>query len=319
MATIEKLFNFDDQLLTRELAGQREDTMFGNSMPKGYGAVGMGWNKMLRGLFNNNDSILKEKAIAEQALQMTQQQLGGDMSDPSKMYGVLIKNLTELGASPGSITRVAERKVKADATAATTSLAASNEAFKNYMTEREYERKLESDKNKLNKDVDANLIKIEKQLDDRIKLEPDFMKNQALSVLRPTEGYFFDFEGDTTGQALDILTRQFIRAKGPNGKPLFNGLTDALETAKSVLVRSGPETGFLWQSADKINEDALYAIAAQEIRTRGGVGSSAPTPTTQQDVPQGPEGTTFVGSLDDGKYAIFEYEDGRQVVIKGTE
>ena len=123
MATVEGLFNFDEKLLARDIAGQREDYMFGNNMPKGYGAVGMGFNKMLRGLFNNDDPILKEKALAEEALQMTQQELGGDMSDPSKMYGVLIKNLNELGASPQSISQVADKKAVIDSTATENSIA----------------------------------------------------------------------------------------------------------------------------------------------------------------------------------------------------
>ena len=123
MATIEGLFNFDDKLLARDIAGQRQDYMFGNNMPKGYGAVGMGFNKMLRGLFNNDDPILKEKALAEEALQLTQQELGGDMSDPSKMYGVLIKNLNELGASPQSISQVADKKAVIDSTATENSIA----------------------------------------------------------------------------------------------------------------------------------------------------------------------------------------------------
>ena len=123
MATVEGLFNFDEKLLARDIAGQREDYMFGNNMPKGYGAVGMGFNKMLRGLFNNDDPILKEKALAEEALQLTQQELGGDMSDPSKMYGVLIKNLNELGASPQSISQVADKKAVIDSTATENSIA----------------------------------------------------------------------------------------------------------------------------------------------------------------------------------------------------
>ena len=110
MATVERLFNFDEKILARDIAGQRQDAMFGNSMPEGYGGIGMGWNQMLRGIFNNNDSILKEKALAEEALQMTQQQLGGDMTDPAKMYGQLMKNLTDLGASPDSISMVADKK-----------------------------------------------------------------------------------------------------------------------------------------------------------------------------------------------------------------
>ena len=123
MATVEGLFNFDEKLLARDVAGQREDYMFGNNMPKGYGAVGMGFNKMLRGLFNNDNPILKEKALAEEALQMTQQQLGGDMTDPSKMYGVLMKNLNELGASPQSVSQVADKKAEIDANADQASIA----------------------------------------------------------------------------------------------------------------------------------------------------------------------------------------------------
>ena len=123
MATVEGLFNFDEKLLARDIAGQREDYMFGNNMPKGYGAVGMGFNKIMRGLFNNDNPILKEKAIAEEALQMTQQQLGGDMSDPSKMYGVLMNNLNQLGASPQSISQVADKKAVIDATATENSIA----------------------------------------------------------------------------------------------------------------------------------------------------------------------------------------------------
>ena len=122
MATVEGLVNFDEKILARDVAGQRQDYMFGNNMPKGYGAVGMGWNKMLRGLFNNDDPILKEKAIAEEALQMTQQQLGGDMSDPSKMYGVLLQNLNKLGASPQSVSQVADKKAIIDTTATQTSI-----------------------------------------------------------------------------------------------------------------------------------------------------------------------------------------------------
>lgn len=316
MATVEGLFNFDEKILARDIAGQREDYMFGNNMPKGYGAVGMGWNKMLRGLFNNDDPILKEKAIAEEALQLTQQQLGGDMSDPSKMYAVLMKNLNELGASPDSITKVAERKVEADATLAATRLATAKEQFNNNMAVMEYGRKVQNDKDSIEQKTDANMLKVEKQLEDAIELEPKYMENQALSVLRPTEGWN-DFDGGTAGQALYTLTRQLIRAKGPNGKGLFNGLTDALETAKSILVRSGPEAGTWWWSDDKIDTNKLYSVAAEEIQRRGGTSSDTSTQTQQEDIPMGPSGAEFVETLSDGRH-VFRFEDGREVVTKGS-
>ena len=316
MATVEGLFNFDEKLLARDVAGQRQDYMFGNNMPKGYGAVGMGWNQMLRGLFNNDNPILKEKAIAEEALQLTQQQLGGDMSDPSKMYGVLMQNLTQLGASPDSITKVAERKTEADTASATTRLATAKEEFNNNMAVLEYGRKVQGDKDSVEQKTDANMLKVEKQLDDQLELEPKYMENHALSVLRPTEGWN-DFDGGTAGQALNTLTRQLIRAKGPNGKGLFNGLTDALETAKSILVRSGPEAGTWWWSDDKINTDKLYRVAAEEIQRRGGTPSNTSTQTQQQDIPMGPSGAEFVETLSDGRH-VFRFEDGREVVTKGS-
>ena len=164
MATVEGLFNFDEKILARDVAGQREDYMFGNNMPKGYGAVGMGFNKMLRGLFNNDNPILKEKAIAEEALQLTQQQLGGDMTDPAKMYGALIKNLNELGASPQSISQVADKK-------ATIESDASNQEIANHL-------KLLTLNQSAQKDSQSNINnfrtfrqKVAKQLTDELKLD----------------------------------------------------------------------------------------------------------------------------------------------------
>ena len=317
MATIEGLFNFDEKLLARDVAGQRNDFNMGQLAPGPWGLAAAGMNRIGRGLFNNPDGILKEKAIAEEAIQMTQQQLGGDMTDPAKMYSVLMKNLTELGASPDSITKVSQRQTEAASTQATSRLATAKEQFNNNMTVMEYGRKLKGDQDGLEKDVNTNMLKVEKQLEDKLKLEPKYMESQALSVLRATEGWN-DFDGGTAGQALDVLTKQLIRAKGPDGKGLFNGLTDALETAKSILVRSGSEAGTWWWSDDKINTDKLYSEAAGEIQRRGGTSTDTATQTEQQqEVPMGPEGTTFVETLSDGRN-VFLYSDGREVVTKGS-
>jgi hypothetical protein len=318
MATVEGLFNFDEKLLARQVAGQREDAMFGNTMPKGYGAIGSGWNQMLRGVFNNDNPILKEKAIAEEALQMTQQQLGGDMTDPAKMYSVLMKNLTDLGASPDSITKVSQRQTEAASSQATASLAASQQEFTNVMALSTLADKKQMNQEAIDKNTTKGMEVLEKQLADQIKIEPKYMENQALSVLRPTEGWN-DFDGGSSGQALEVLTKQLIRAKGPDGKPLFNGLSDAVETAKTVLVASGPEAGNWWWSNDQINTDELYKVAAQEVQRRGGTsgGTGTSTQTEQQEAPMGPAGATFVETLSDGRH-VFQYEDGREVVTKGT-
>jgi hypothetical protein len=129
MATVERLFNFDDQLLARQVAGQRDDYHMGQLAPGPWGLAAAGMNRIGRGLFNNNNELLQEKAIVEEALQLTNTQLKGDMSDPSKMYGELLKNLTTLGAKPESITKVADRKAMIDADTATNELNASIKAL----------------------------------------------------------------------------------------------------------------------------------------------------------------------------------------------
>ena len=317
MATVEGLFNFDEKLLARDVAGKREDYMFGNNMPKGYGAVGMGLNKMLRGLFNNDDHILKEKALAEEALQMTQQQLGGDMTDPSKMYGILMKNLTELGASPDSITKVADRKTEADSTAAASSLATSQQEFNNILALNEVTRNQEKDQETRDKNATKGIETIEKQLAKRLEVEPDYFKNMAKGLLNdPSWDLRADFNGDTTGKALEQLTGMFVRAKGPNGKALFNGLIEAETEAKNILKNSKPTATHFW-GADTLGPD-MYADAANLIKERGGAKPTATAKTQEKPDPVGPTGTTFVETLPDGR-DVFMYEDGREVVTKGTE
>ena len=104
---IEKLFNFDEQSLTRELAGQKEDAQFGALMPKGYGAVGAGFNSIVRGLFGSQDPALQEQTKVNQAFKNVNDRLG-DTSDPIKLYEELLKELSSVGASPRSIAGVAQ-------------------------------------------------------------------------------------------------------------------------------------------------------------------------------------------------------------------
>ena len=275
MATVEGLFNFDEKLLARQVAGQREDAMFGNSMPKGYGAIGSGWNQMLRGVFNNDNPILKEKALAEEALQMTQQQLGGDMTDPVKMYSVLMKNLTDLGASPDSITKVSQRQSEAAASQATASLANSQQEFNNIIKLSELDSKNMMNQEAIAKNAVKGMEVVEKQLEAKLKVEPDYFTNMAKGLLNDSSwDWRADFNGDTTATALKELTGMFVRAKGPDGKALFNGLLDAETEAKSILKQSKPEASHFW-GADKLNTDSedpnsLYNLAGRVIQNRGG-------------------------------------------------
>lgn len=104
---IEKLFNFDEQSLTRDLAGQKADAQFGALMPKGYGAVGAGFNSIVRGLFGSQDPALQEQTKVNQAFKNVNDRVG-DTSDPIKLYEELLKELSSVGASPRSIAGVAQ-------------------------------------------------------------------------------------------------------------------------------------------------------------------------------------------------------------------
>lgn len=104
---IEKLFNFDEQSLTRDLANQKADAQFGALMPKGYGAVGAGFNSIVRGLFGNQDPALQEQTKVNQAFKNVNDRVG-DTSDPIKLYEELLKELSSVGASPKSIAGIAQ-------------------------------------------------------------------------------------------------------------------------------------------------------------------------------------------------------------------
>ena len=323
MATIEGLFNFDEKLLARDVAGQRNDFNMGQLAPGPWGLAAAGMNRIGRGLFNNPDGILKEKAIAEEAIQMTQQQLGGDMTDPAKMYSVLMKNLTELGASPDSITKVSQRQSEAASSQAAASLANSQQEFNNIIKLSELDSKSMMNQETIAKNATKGIEVIEKQLEAKLKVEPDYFTNMAKGLLNDSSwDWRADFNGDTTATALKELTGMFVRAKGPDGKALFNGLIDAETEAKSILKQSKPEASHFW-GADKLNTDSedpnsLYNLAGRVIQNRGGAEGVATANTQEQPDPVGPTGTTFVETLPDGRN-VFLYSDGREVVTKGTE
>ena len=163
MATIEKLFNFDDQLLGRQLAGHKDDFQMGQLAPGPWGLMAAGVNRIGRGLFNNNDDLLKEKAAAETALSTVQEQLGDDISDPDKLYPALIKELSAAGANPKSILQVQEvyANQKAASNKATIdTLKLQNELYK---TERDYTTGI---KNKGDAYIQKNQDALRKQMNE---------------------------------------------------------------------------------------------------------------------------------------------------------
>jgi hypothetical protein len=106
MATIEGLFNFDEKLLTRQIAKDNYGASLGRATEGPWGPMVMGVNKIGNAIFNNDDKILREQTLANTALQETMEELGGDTSDMTKLYDMLSEKLVEKGASAETLMKL---------------------------------------------------------------------------------------------------------------------------------------------------------------------------------------------------------------------
>ena len=214
MATIEKLFNFDDQLLGRQLAGQKDDFQMGQLAPGPWGLMAAGVNRIGRGLFNNNDDLLKDKAAAETALSTVQEQLGEDISDPDKLYPALIKELSAAGANPKSILQVQE--VYANQKAASNksqieTLKLQNELYK---TERDYTTAI---KNKGDTYIQKNQDALRKQMNED--------ENYGVGDLKAL-GFDDPNDKNIIGAYRNILD-EALGFRDEKGEPMFESISEA--------------------------------------------------------------------------------------------
>ena len=214
MATIEKLFNFDDQLLGRQLAGQKDDFQMGQLAPGPWGLMAAGVNRIGRGLFNNNDDLLKDKAAAETALSTVQEQLGEDISDPDKLYPALIKELSAAGANPKSILQVQE--VYANQKAASNksqieTLKLQNELYK---TERDYTTGI---KNKGDTYIQKNQDALRKQMNED--------ENYGVGDLKAL-GFDDPNDNNIIGAYRNILD-EALGFRDEKGEPMFESISEA--------------------------------------------------------------------------------------------
>jgi hypothetical protein len=214
MATIEKLFNFDDQLLGRQLAGQKDDFQMGQLAPGPWGLMAAGVNRIGRGLFNNNDDLLKEKAAAETALSTVQEQLGDDISDPDKLYPALIKELSAAGANPKSILQVQE--VYANQKAASNKSTIETLKLQNelYKTERDYTTAI---KNKGDTYIQKNQDALRKQMNED--------ENYGVGDLKAL-GFDDPNDNNIIGAYRNILD-EALGFRDEKGEPMFESISEA--------------------------------------------------------------------------------------------
>lgn len=222
MATIEKLFNFDDQLLARQIAGQRDDFNMGQLAPGPWGMMGAGINRIGRGLFNSNDDLLKEKAAAEGALATVQAQLGEDISDPDKLYPALIKELAANGANPKSILQVQEVYAAQSAVKAKTSL----DTLK-------FQTGLETDLIKIDETNEKNTNQViqnnTKDLQTRIKTDPGFGTAELKAM------GFNDPEGIGLVTEFQGMIEETLSYTDERGNPKFKTVDSAVQHIKKTL------------------------------------------------------------------------------------
>ena len=265
MATIEKLFNFDDQLLGRRLAGQKDDFQMGQLAPGPWGLMAAGVNRIGRGLFNNNDDLLKEKAAAETALSTVQEQLGEDISDPDKLYPALIKELSAAGANPKSILQVQE--VYANQKAASNksqieTLKLQNELYK---TERDYTTGI---KNKGDTYIQKNQDALRKQMNED--------ENYGVGDLKAM-GFDDPNDNNIIGAYRNILD-EALGFRDEKGEPMFESISEAKAHIAKVFRnnKNNPELGydegfefFNMLDDDELNTDMfrllVRAEAGQEV------------------------------------------------------
>ena len=260
MATIEKLFNFDDQLLGRRLAGQKDDFQMGQLAPGPWGLMAAGVNRIGRGLFNNNDDLLKEKAAAETALSTVQEQLGEDISDPDKLYPALIKELSAAGANPKSILQVQE--VYANQKAASNksqieTLKLQNELYK---TERDYTTAI---KNKGDTYIQKNQDALRKQMNED--------ENYGVSDLKAL-GFDDPNDNNIIGAYRNILD-EALGFRDEKGEPMFESISEAKAHIAKVFKnnKNNPELGydegfefFNMLDDDELNTDMFRLLVRAE-------------------------------------------------------
>jgi hypothetical protein len=260
MATIEKLFNFDDQLLGRQLAGQKDDFQMGQLAPGPWGLMAAGVNRIGRGLFNNNDDLLKEKAAAETALSTVQEQLGDDISDPDKLYPALIKELSAAGANPKSILQVQE--VYANQKAASNKSTIETLKLQNelYKTERDYTTGI---KNKGDTYIQKNQDALRKQMNED--------ENYGVSDLKAL-GFDDPNDNNIIGAYRNILD-EALGFRDEKGEPMFESISEAKAHIAKVFRNNknnkelGYDEGFeFWNpwDDDELNTDMFRLLVRAE-------------------------------------------------------
>tara|TARA_R110000803_G_scaffold139163_2_gene205839 strand:- start:4018 stop:5007 length:990 start_codon:yes stop_codon:yes gene_type:complete len=325
--TLDKLFNFDEQTLARQVMNENKYKAQAAADKNGWGNTVAGFSRLTDnvigpgGILGVKDPLLEKSSKIESILSESssaKNEDGTNMS-PLQMQKVILNRMQQ-DPSLGKESLMLAEKIANDE--ATTSKIEYDRAIKEIQLGNTLDVAQTNRDDKYARQSD----RIVKQVERKVIADPYFWRDEIKSVLRGDEWFSSDFEGDTTGAALEELTMKLIDARktDANGNAtglMFNGLQQALDTAKKIIKDSNPETGLTWWNDDKINKGDITKLAINEISRRNGrpenlvIGSDKEG--ANEVTPVGPEGTTFVEMTPDGR-AVFKYPDGREVVAKGS-
>ena len=274
--TLDKLFNFDEQTLARQVMNERKYAQTAANDKNGWGNTVAGFSRLTDnvvgpgGLLGAKDPLLEKSSKIESILRDSsnlKNEDGTDMSSLQRQKSIL--NRMQQDPSLGKESLMLAEKIAND------EAATSKIAYDSGIKEIELGNALTTAQSNREDKFTKQSDRLVKQVALKVKADPDFWVSAVKSVLPADAWLSNDFEGDTTGRALEALTMQLIDARktDANGTPtglMFNGLQQAVDTAKTIIKDSKPKAGFWWFTDDTVDMTEITRLADNEVAHRNG-------------------------------------------------
>ena len=273
--TLDKLFNFDEKTLARQIMRENKYKAQADADKHGWGNTVSGFSRLVDntigpgGALGVKDPLLEKSSKIEAILRDSsnlKNEDGTDMSSLQLQKSIL--NRMQQDPSLGKEALLLSEKISVE------QAAANKIAYDRGIKEIELGNTLDAAQSNKEEKWSKQEERLIKQIERNVKVNANYWKDEIMSVLKPMEEYL-DFEGDTTGRALEALTMQLIsgRKTDKNGTPtglMFHSLQQAKDVAKDIIRKSKPEAGLTWWHDDEIDMVEIQRLAINEVSSRQG-------------------------------------------------
>jgi|TARA_R110002074_G_scaffold216373_2_gene386247 hypothetical protein len=273
--TLDKLFNFDEKTLARQIMRENKYKAQADADKHGWGNTVSGFSRLVDntigpgGALGVKDPLLEKSSKIEAILRDSsnlKNEDGTDMSSLQLQKSIL--NRMQQDPSLGKEALLLSEKISVE------QAAANKIAYDRGIKEIELGNTLDTAQSNKEEKWSKQEERLIKQIERNVKVNANYWKDEIMSVLKPMEEYL-DFEGDTTGRALEALTMQLIsgRKTDKNGTPtglMFHSLQQAKDVAKDIIRKSKPEAGLTWWHDDEIDMVEIQRLAINEVSSRQG-------------------------------------------------